>query len=76
MVNIEDKKPWDRLRKTPKKLPIASGKFYTENRVPVLVDLEVHNTASVHIERGYVFKSEDLRQIADFCQELADQLEE
>lgn len=72
------KKPWDKLRKPQTKPPIGSGTFDIGSSTTV----EVKQGVCVHLRLWHhctdtpaFLNRYDLRQLAEFCTELAEQLE-
>jgi hypothetical protein len=88
-VHISVCKPWDSLRGVPKKPPISEGCFKTtQSNAGIHVkainkDRFGHNApgmVSLQLGQGYTpedqrFRSGDLRELASFANELADQLD-
>lgn len=76
-------KPWDKLRKQqPKKLPIGVGSWRTtRNAAPTIFIKDINERfacigcGSEESTTHQSFNSADLRQLAEFCTELADQLD-
>lgn len=74
-------KPWDCLRATVKP-PLVSGSWRTSHH-HANVQMEIDGTGAFiglfsnerHDSRRQRLKAPDLRELAEFCNELADQLE-
>lgn len=73
-------KPWDKLRvpAKPKPDPIGVGMWYAKciyshNAIVELLEFS-GRAAKLHIDRMF-FGPTGLRELAEFCNELADQLE-
>lgn len=71
-------KPWDKLRVPPPVPPIQAGIWLAMCKTPSsevnLVDVR-SDVAKLWVDRQW-FTPTGLRELAEFCQELADQLEE
>lgn len=68
-------KPWDHLRKSVKP-PIEPGDWRTSFGARVCVSfIKPYGSAQLLIVESNYFTPTDLRELAEFCTELADQLE-
>lgn len=68
-------KPWDVLRKQIARPPICRG-YWVTSHSGAGVSLNCCGSVAVDIDiSGQSFRAKDLRELAEFCTELADQLE-
>lgn len=77
MMGCKDaEKPWDKIREAPvvKKGLIAEGEWVTSEGAAVKASRVSYRDVRLAIT-GYYFGPKSLRELAEFCEELASQLE-